>query len=148
MKTAKFILVVMLSIVSAAFFYGCSSNSLYEDMPNEIQKFISQYYPNSELESFTSSENGYTVTIKNGATLNFGTNYKWVRINGNGHVLPQVLLFNDFPPELYSYLQATDNTNSVYMVTRNSKTYTVQLFDNSITYDISTGKITGDDVEN
>ncbi len=124
---------------------ACSSNDAYDEMPREIQTFISQYYPNSQLESFTSSDSGYVAIIKNGPTMTFGLNYKWIQINGNGSVLPQVLLFNDFPPDLYKYLQETENTNSVFKVTRTSTTYTVELLDYKIYYDISTGKITGDD---
>ncbi|MCC8119062.1 MAG: PepSY-like domain-containing protein [Bacteroidales bacterium] len=127
--------------------WACSSNDAYDDMPQEIQNFISQYYPNSQLESFTSSDSGYVAILKNGPTMTFGLNCKWTQINGNGSVLPQVLLFNDLPPDLYNYLQETEQTNSVFKLTRTSTTYTVELLQYTISYDISSGKITGSDAQ-
>lgn len=129
--------------VMVVFFTGCSSNNLYDDMPGEIQKFISQYYPNSALESFTSSENSYTVIIKNGPTMTFDEQYRWVQVNGNGMPLPQVFLFNDFPPSLYEYLQESENTNDVFKVSRNKIAYTVQLMSETLTYTIANGEIRG-----
>lgn len=125
---------------------GCSSNDLYEDMPREIQSFVSQYYPNSQLESFTSTETTFTVVLKNGSTMVFGADRQWIKVDGNGSVLPQVLLFNDLPPALYSYLQETENTDSVFCITRNATAYTVKLLTRLLTYDISTGDITGQEV--
>lgn len=127
----------------AVLFASCSNNNLYDDMPQEIQKFISQYYPNSALESFTSSETSYTVIIKNGPTMTFNDQYRWIQVNGNGMPLPQVLLFNDFPPSLYEYLQESENTNDVFNVTRNKIAYTVQLTSETLTYTIADGEIRG-----
>lgn len=133
----------LLLLIPLSFIAGCSANDLYEDMPGEIQSFVSQYYPNSQLENFTSSETTFTVTLKNGPTMVFDSDYQWIKVDGNGSVLPQVLLFNDLPPALYNYLQETEDTNSVFCLTRNSTTYTAKLLDDLLTYDIATGDITG-----
>ena len=130
-------------LLPLAFLAGCSSNDLYEDMPREIQSFVSQYYPNSQLERFTSSEATYTVILKNGPTMVFDSDCQWTKVDGNGSVLPQVLLFNDLPPALFSYLQETENTDSVFCITRDSAAYTVKLLTRLLTYDIATGDITG-----
>ena len=132
-------------VILAVILTNCSNGNLYDEMPSEIQTFISQYFPNAPLESFTSSDNTYTVTLKSSATLTFDSDCKWIKLNGNGSTLPQVLLFDDFPPALYEYLQETENTNNVYVAARNPKIYTVELHDYTITYDIATGEITGDD---
>lgn len=137
-------LTIWLAAVAMAMLSGCSNNDLYEDMPAEIQSFISQYYPNSALASFTSSASTYTVIIKDGPTISFGSDYRWTRVDGNGSTLPQVLLFNDLPPELYAYLQETENTNSVFCVSRTAKEYTVELLTEKLTYEIATGQITGE----
>ena len=136
----KYVWVIMAVLLS-----NCSNGNLYDEMPSEIQTFISQYFPNAPLESFTSSNNTYTVNLKGSATLTFDSDCKWIKLDGNGSTLPQVLLFDDFPPALYEYLQETENTNNVYVAVRNSKIYTVELLDYTITYDIATGQITGDD---
>lgn len=139
----KRMLTIWLAAVAVAMLSGCSNNNLYEDMPAEIQSFISQYFPGSVLESFTSSTSSYTVIIKDGPTISFGSDCRWTRVDGNGSPLPQVLMFNDLPPELYSYLQETETTNSVFCVSRTAKVYTVELLTETVTYDISTGEITG-----
>lgn len=139
----KRMLTIWLAAVAVAMLSGCSNNNLYEDMPAEIQSFISQYFPGSALESFTSSTSSYTVIIKDGPTISFGSDCRWTRVDGNGSPLPQVLMFNDLPPELYSYLQETETTNSVFCVSRTAKVYTVELLTETVTYDISTGEITG-----
>lgn len=141
MKRLSYIFIALMAFLG----FACSSNDAYDDMPETIQKFISQYYPNQVLESFTSSDSGYVAQLKNSATITFGLNYQWTQINGNGVVLPQVLLFNDFPPDLYNYLQETENTNNVYKASRNSIEYVVELLDYTLTYTISTGDITGKD---
>lgn len=141
MKHLTYIFIALLLSIT----YACSSNDLYDDMPRAIQSFISQYYPNSQLENVTSTDSGYVVEVKNGATIKFGLNYKWTEVNGNGNVLPSVLLFNDFPPDLYDYLQETENTNSVYKVIRNSTTYTVELLNMTLYYDIASGEITSNE---
>lgn len=139
----KRMLTIWLAAVAMAMLSGCTNNNLYEDMPAEIQSFISQYYSGSALASFTSSANSYTVIIKDGPTISFGSDYRWTRVDGNGSTLSQVLMFNDLPPELYSYLQETENTDSVFCVSRTAKVYTVELLTDTLTYDISTGEITG-----
>lgn len=139
----KRMLTIWLAAVAMAMLSGCTNNNLYEDMPAEIQSFISQYYPGSALASFASSGSSYTVIIKDGPTISFGSDYRWTRVDGNGSTLPQVLMFNDLPPELYSYLQETENTNDVFCASRTAKTYTIELLAETLTYDISTGEISG-----
>lgn len=136
-------LTIWLAAVAMAMLSGCTHSDLYEDMPAEIQSFISQYYPGSALSGFTSSGSSYTVIIKDGPTISFDSDCRWTRVDGNGSTLPQVLMFNDLPPELYSYLQETENTGHVFCVSRTSKTYTVELLTDTLTYDISTGQIAG-----
>ncbi|MCC8113223.1 MAG: PepSY-like domain-containing protein [Bacteroidales bacterium] len=110
-------------------------------MPREIQSFISQYYPNTQLYSFTYTDTSYTVILKNGPTIVFDNNCKWTSINGNGSPLPQTLLFDDFPPILYNYLQETETTDQVFSVTRNSTKYVVELLNTTLTYVIATGEL-------
>lgn len=122
---------------------GCDNSELYDNMPREIQDFISQYYPNSELADFSSSDAGYIVVVKNGPTMVFDIKCSWTKINGNGSVLPSNFLFNELPTPLYNYLEETENTNQVFGITRNAREYITDLLDYTITYDIATEQITG-----
>lgn len=141
MKKIVLIFSMVLAMISAA----CSHNDNYDDMPQKVQNFIAQYYPNSEVSSFTSTPATYTLTIKNGPTIVFNSDCAWTQINGHGMPLPKELLFNDFPPILYNYLQETETTGSVFSVIRDSKEYIVNLLDYTLTYNIATAEITGSD---
>lgn len=137
----------VISIISAIILlatFGCNNNDgVYNAIPREISSFVDQYYPNSEVQTFTSSGNLYRLVVKNGPTMLFDKTYSWEMLNGNGNTLPQNFLFNELPPEVYAYLQETEDLNEVYSVERNSKDYIIVLLDYTLTYDISSGDITG-----
>ena len=135
--------IYILTVVLVSVFTGCSNNDLYEDMPRQIQTFINQYFPNSQLESFVSSDKSYRAIIKDGPGMTFNADCNWTSVNGYGEVLPQVLLYDQLPPDLYQYLQETENTHNVFSISRNSDFYSVVLLDYTLRYDIATGKITG-----
>ncbi len=139
-KVVSLILAIV-AVIAAS----CSHSDLYDGMPRQIQSFISQYYPNSQLSTFTSTETAYNVGIKDGPSIVFDTSCNWTYINGNGSQLPQVLMFNDLPPKLYSYLEETENTKDVYEASRDAKEYTLILLDYTLHYNIADGEITGDD---
>ncbi|MDE6040679.1 MAG: hypothetical protein K2F99_03790, partial [Muribaculaceae bacterium] len=54
---------------------------------------------------------------------------------------PQVFLFDQTPPKLYSYLQGTSALNSVFSIARNSTEYTVTLLDSTLIYNIASQEI-------
>ncbi len=125
---------------------ACSSNDpVYNDMPADIMKFVAQYYPNSKVETFTETDASYRLVLDDGPTMVFNKTCQWQKLDGNGSVLVQNFLFNELPPELYEYLQNTDELNQVFSVSRDSKEYTVELLNSSLTYNIATGKLTGKD---
>lgn len=141
----KRIIPILLSIM-AFVAYGCSDNEeVYKEIPQEITSFISQYYPNGAVESFATSDNQYRVVLKDGPTLVFNKACLWQMVNGNGSVIVQNFLFNELPPELYAYLQETENLGQVFSVSRTSTDYTVVLLQYTINYNVETGKITGDE---
>lgn len=140
-------IILILSAIMAITFVSCSNNENYDDMPQKVQNFLSQYYPNSEVSAFSSTMTTYTLTVKNGPTIVFNSDSNWTQINGNGMPLPKELLFNDFPPVLYNYLQETENTGNVFTVIRDSKEYIVELLDYTLYYNIATAEITGNNVK-
>lgn len=143
MKQIWLSIVCLLALITA----GCSNSELYDNMPREIQNFVAQYYPNSTLASFSSTNAGYIVIIKNGPTMMFDTDCQWTKIDGDGSTLPSNFLYNNLPATLYDYLEETENTTQVFGVTRNSKEYVVSLLKDTLTYDIETEKITGKNPE-
>lgn len=139
----KRIFSLLLSIM-ALVLGSCSSNDeVYNSMPQDITKFLAQYYPNSKVESFTETDARYRLVLDDGPTMVFDKACLWEMVNGNGSVVVQNFLFNELPPELYEYLQSTDNLNQVFSMSRDSTDYTVVLLNQTLTYTISTGKITG-----
>lgn len=138
----KIRLLLIISLLLAAL-TGCHSNDIYDEMPQQIQLFISQYFPNSEVQSFSRSGAIYHIRIANGPGMTFDEKYAWTNVNGSGTPLPQVFLFDQLPPAVYEYLQETSRLDAVFAAERTDKTYTLQLLDSTITYDIATRQITG-----
>jgi hypothetical protein len=132
--------IAILSIATA-----CNDTNYYDDLPQEIAEFISQYYPNTGVESYSDTDNKYVLKLKDGPGMTFNSSYNWTNINGYGSVLPQVLLFDQTPPALYQYLQATDCLDGVYDMSRDTANYYLTLLSSSITYNISSEQITGHD---
>jgi len=119
---------------------GCDSEE-WDSMPQEIQKFVVKYYPGSIIESYSDDASGYHVDIKDGASLTFSTPSSWQSVNGNGVVLPSMLIEDEMPPALYRYLLETEAVSSVYMATRDARVYRLRMFDSELSYDISTGRV-------
>lgn len=126
---------------------SCSDNDLYDEMPTAVNKFISHYYPNSALASFSETKTGYIAVIKNGPGITFNKDCFWTSINGYGSVVPQVFLFDELPPALYEYLQGTEQLDNVFIIIRDSKTYRLQLLNSTLAYDIDSGRLTGSDAK-
>ena len=122
---------------------ACSNNdNLYDSLPKEIGDFVSQYFSGYGIENYSHSGSTYHVRLKNGPGLTFGADQRWEAINGYGMPLPQVLVYNELPPALFSYLQETENTENVFAMERDGFTYTTVLLDQTLYYDIATDVIT------
>ena len=126
---------------------SCNHSELWDDLPAKITSFINQYYPNSELQSVSNSCGRYHVRIDDGPGMTFDQDEQWLAVDGYGMPLPQVLLFDQLPPVVYSYLQETDQLNSVFSISRDHGKYTVTLLDSNLYYDTATGKLTGNGIE-
>lgn len=131
-----------LAITVLIFLCSCSSDAI-DETPQSIANFITQYFPNERVESYTSIGDGkHKVTLYNSATLIFDAENRWTEIDGEGSTLPEVLLYDQLPPALYAYLQATEQQRSVYAVSRDYIYYKLTMLDTVITYTISSGAIT------
>lgn len=119
---------------------SCSDND-FNDLPREIQQFISQYFPGQGVSGFSESAGTYTVNLDNSASLVFNPSLVWTTVEGNGSPIPQQFLFDQFPSALYDYIVTTDNLGEVYAVTRNAGVYTVTFHDYIISYNTTTGDI-------
>lgn len=126
-------------------FGGCKDSEPWNELPDKISNFVTQYFPNTGIESFSESTTTYHVRMSNGPGLTFNKDCEWEAINGYGMPLPQVLLFDQLPPALYKYLEETENLGNVFSLERNKATYNVVLLNSTLTYDIQTQEITGSD---
>lgn len=77
-----------------ALFSSCKDEQPWDELPVDISRFISQYFPNCGIESFTTSPTTYHIRISNGPSLTFDKDYRWESINGYGMPLPEVLLYD------------------------------------------------------
>lgn len=114
----------------------------FKSLPREIQQFISQYFPGQGVANYNESAGTYTVNLENSATLVFNPSLKWTTVDGNGNTIPQQLIFDQFPSQLYDYIETTDNLGEVYAVSRNAGIYMVTFHGYIISYDVASGKIT------
>lgn len=126
---------------------GACSDSEYDSMPSVIQTFISQYWPNTNVEecSYSKASAEWTIILKNGPSLVFDKAQSWVSINGNGLPLPQTLLYDRLPSVLYDYLESGEYLGQVFIMERDNFQYTLQLLDSKLYYDIDTHTVTGND---
>lgn len=137
------IFLLLAAIFTGIWMTSCSEDNVYNSLPEPISKFVDQYYPGTDVSSFTNANGIYTVKVSDGPTITFNKDYDWLSIDANGNTVPEVFLYDRLPAPLYEYLQSTQSTHSVYAVSRDSRQYTVKLLDSSLTYDISTSQITG-----
>ena len=122
---------------------SCDHSELWDELPYQITKFINNYYPDSQLQSVSDAGGSYHVRIENGPGMTFDSDEQWVAVDGYGMPLPHVLLFDQLPPAVYSYLQETEQLNSVFSISRDNGKYTIVLLDTTIYYDTATDKLTG-----
>lgn len=137
-------LIIGIIIVLTALFTACSDEQ-YDSMPRSIQSFITQYWPNTAVEScdYNKTSDSWTIILKNGPTVSFDSAMSWTSVNGNGMPLPSDLLYDRLPPKLYDYLQSGSYTGQVFQISRDNLKYTVELLNSEIYYDIDSAEITG-----
>lgn len=136
-------LILILSLaLYLPFSQSCTSDTELDRQPEAVQKIIEQYYPGVGVSSSAWQGKVYVVKLRSGVIFNFNTDFDWTSLNGVGSILPSVFLFDQLPPALYEYLQATESVNSVYRVDRDKDGYVVELQSNSVVYDTETGTIT------
>lgn len=142
-RHANNLILYLIAVIVASLLSACSEDNVYNSLPEPISKFVAQYYPGTDVSSFTNNNGVYTVKVSNGPTITFNKDYSWTSLDTNGNTISDVFLYDQLPPALYEYLQSTQATHSVYSVSRDSRQYELKLFDYSLTYDISTAQITG-----
>lgn len=138
----KKIHVLISALIFTVWFTSCGED-VWDDIPDPIVSFINRYFPNVGISSYSDSNNGYYIEIRNDASLRFNSLYSWININGNGTPLPSVLIFDQLPQKAYEYLEETEQVGQVYSLSRDSVAYTIGLYDTSIRYDINSRTITG-----
>lgn len=135
----KLIFAVMVTCLSLV---ACQSSDQYKELPSPIATFVSNYWPNPAISSYTHpSKDVYEVIIKNGATIEFDGDYAWTSVDGNGMPLPEILLYDQLPAALYQYLSSGSMLDEVFSITRTPRVYTLQLLNSSVEYDIATQAI-------
>ena len=132
--TALALLVVILMM-------GACGNNAWDELPTSISRFVTWYFPEGEIESYSTSSQGSTVQIRNGATLKFNNEYEWTEINGNGVPLPDMFLSNQLPEPLYTYIEEMEQQRDVMLLKRTPQVITVEFRDSEIDYDRSTQTI-------
>lgn len=139
-KLSNLLTLIVLGVIIVL---GACSSDASEELPSSVSQFTTQYFPGLGVKSYHElSDGGCVVELSGGPTLRFDSDGKWVDINGNGSKLPQVLMYDQLPADLYDYLQGTEQQSDVYVVKRDKYYYKLTMLDTVLTYNISTGKVT------
>ena len=134
---------VLMSLLGLLIMTGACSNEAYDELPGSVSSFLAQYFPGLKVKDYTKlSDDSQIIQLSGGPTLIFDAEDQWTEIDGNGSMLPQVLMFDQLPPQLYDYLQSIEQQSDVIAVKRDNYYYKLTMSDTVITYDISTGDIT------
>lgn len=140
--------VLLIAFLGVLVFLGACSNDASEELPSTISNFVTQYFPGYSVKAYNELSGGNSVVqLSNGPTIKFDDDQRWIEVDGEGSTLPQVLMYDQLPPQLYEYLQATEQQSDVYEVKRDRYYYKLTMLDTVLTYDIATGKVTYPGVE-
>lgn len=139
MIKSKFIVLILPLF---ALILSCQGTDTYSDLPRPIAQFVSQYWPNPDVSSFSVlNDSTFEVRIKNGPTIKFNDEYDWILINGNGLTLPVILLYDCLPNKLYDYLLSGSMLDKCFVLERTSRSYDLTMLNDNITYDVRTNDI-------
>jgi hypothetical protein len=105
-------LVMAVIVVGAMAVVGGCGTAMWDEVPGRIQEFIAQYWPGSTVSAFDVIDGEHHVTIKDGASLVFDSEYNWLLINGNGVAIPSILIYDEMP-HIYTYLLARELTHDL-----------------------------------
>jgi hypothetical protein len=105
-------LVMAVIVVGAMAVVGGCGTAMWDEVPGRIQEFIAQYWPGSTVSAYDVVDGEYHVTIKDGASLVFDSEYNWLLINGNGVAIPSILIYDEMP-HIYTYLLARELTHDL-----------------------------------
>ena len=133
---------LLFCMLAALVCLGACNNDTWDELPSPITNFISQYFPGSGVKSYNEYDDMFRVQVNNGVTLIFDSEYQWTEIDGNGSRLPEVLMYDQLPPALFSFLQSTEQQDKVYGMKRDKKFYKLTMLDTVLTYNIQTGSVT------
>lgn len=129
----------IIAILGLFILMACSS-TVWDDVPTPIKEFISSYWPGASVSTYDERNGNYYVTIKNGASLVFDSNYQWTSINGNGVPVPSILIFNEMP-RVYQYLEARELTSDLMSAENNPRTIILTFTDFILEYNKETSEI-------
>ena len=133
---------LLLAILPLLMSVACSDGGDYDALPRTISTFVSQYWPDPDVESYTKPRPGvYVVVIHNGPVLTFDSSYQWTRIDSRGMPLGQTLLYDQLPSPLYRYLEECGYTGQVFLASRTPRQYGLRMLTDSITYDIGSATV-------
>lgn len=142
LRSFRALLIMILAVCAQ----GCS-NDAWEDVPSTAYDFCMRYWPEYSIQTYGNVDGVQVVVIKGAATVYFDQASQWIRIDGNGGVLPPMLMWDQLPGPLYTYLEELDAVRAVYEMSRGPKGYTVTLATQTVTYSVETGEISGSQVE-
>lgn len=128
----KLFAITLLSLAAAA----CTNDDAVNELPQPVYSFVNTYWPGVAIESYDNANGVQTVRIKDSATVYFNESDSWIRINGNGVPLPQILIYDQVPAELYTNLASVGVESDIYQIERTGTEYILDFENNTMTYNL------------
>lgn len=136
---------IITSFLAVITLQSCA-NDAWEDVPSTAYDFCMEYWPEYAIQTYGNIDGVQVVVIKGAATVYFDQASQWIKIDGNGGTLPPMLMWDQLPGPLYTYLEEIEAVRAVYVLARNATSYDVTLSNQTISYNVNTGEITGSEV--
>lgn len=104
-------------------------NSKTEDnLPEHARTFVTDYFEEIDVDTFTTDENGLKLNLANGTTISFDNTDRWKTIDpAKKTELPEKLLKNELPTKLLTHLKSNNEGQPIRKIERKKRGYVVTL---------------------
>lgn len=131
MKKILFILLAVILSASSAFAFIDSYTIKRENLPEEAQQMLSEYFPKAKVslikvDRHLLKKTDYDVRLTNGTTIEFTNKGKWTSVDCGKKAVPEALV----PQAIRKYVAKNYSDVSIVSIRKRNAGYDIGLSDN------------------